>query len=83
MEKTRKQMNYIFEYIFINDGSSDNSLKIIKELANSNSNVHYISFPRNFGKEPAIYAGLKHTHGELVTSMDDDLQAPLNCYHKW
>jgi len=69
-------MNYIFEYIFINDVSLDNSLKIIKELANSDSNVHYISFAPNFGKEPAIYAGLKHTHGELVTLMDGDLQDP-------
>ena len=65
-----------FEVIYINDGSSDNTLKNIKDLADSNSNVKYISFSRNFGKESAIYAGLKYASGDLVCLMDVDLQHP-------
>ena len=68
--------NYNFEIIFINDGSSDNTLKEIKNLANENSNVKYISFSRNFGKESAIYAGLKNASGDLICVMDADLQHP-------
>ncbi len=67
---------YNFEIIYINDGSSDNTLKNIKELADANSNIKYISFSRNFGKESAIYAGLKNTSGDLVCLMDVDLQHP-------
>ena len=65
-----------FEVIYINDGSSDNTLKNIKDLADSNSNVKYISFSRNFGKESAIYAGLKYASGDFVCLMDVDLQHP-------
>ena len=65
-----------FEVIFINDGSSDGTLKIIKELADANPNVKYISFSRNFGKEAGIYAGLTHAKGDLVALMDADLQHP-------
>lgn len=65
-----------FEVIFINDGSTDNTLETIKYLANSHSNVKYISFSRNFGKEAAIYAGLKNAFGDLVCVMDADLQHP-------
>ena len=67
---------YDFEVIFINDGSSDNTLEKIKDLACENPNVKYISFSRNFGKESAIYAGLKNTSGDLVCLMDADLQHP-------
>lgn len=67
---------YDFEVIYINDGSSDNTLKNIKDLADSNPNVKYISFSRNFGKESAIYAGLKNASGDLVCLMDVDLQHP-------
>ena len=65
-----------FEIIFINDGSSDNTLTKIKELAEANSNVKYVSFSRNFGKESAIYAGLKNASGDLICLMDADLQHP-------
>lgn len=65
-----------FEYIFVDDGSSDNTLKIIKELHNQDSKVKYISFSRNFGKEAAMYAGLEHSKGDYVTLMDADLQDP-------
>lgn len=69
-------VNNNFEIIYINDGSSDNTLKNIKEIANENSNVKYISFSRNFGKESAIYAGLKNASGDLICVMDVDLQHP-------
>ena len=65
-----------FEVIFINDGSADDTLKVIKKLADANSNVKYISFSRNFGKEAGIYAGLSHAKGDLVALMDADLQHP-------
>ena len=65
-----------FEVIFINDGSSDNTLDEIRNLANENSNVKYLSFSRNFGKESAIYAGLKNASGDLVCLIDADLQHP-------
>ena len=61
-----------FNIIFVNDGSSDNTLDEIKKL----DNVNYISFSRNFGKEAAIYAGLKHTKADYVILMDVDLQDP-------
>ena len=68
--------DYNFEVIFVNDGSSDDTLKVIKDLADSNSNVKYLSFSRNFGKESAIYAGLSNANGDLVCLMDADLQHP-------
>ena len=67
-----------FEVIFVNDGSSDNTLANIKKLANLNSNVKYVSFSRNFGKESALYAGLKNATGDLICVMDVDLQDPPN-----
>ena len=65
-----------FEYIFVNDGSKDNTLKIIKELNQKDPTVRYISFSRNFGKEAAMYAGLEAAEGDYVTLMDADLQDP-------
>ena len=65
-----------FEYIFVNDGSKDNTLKIIKELNQKDPKVRYISFSRNFGKEAAMYAGLEAAEGDYVTLMDADLQVP-------
>ena len=65
-----------FEYIFVNDASKDNTLKIIKELNQKDPKVRYISFSRNFGKEAAMYAGLEAAEGDYVTLMDADLQDP-------
>ena len=65
-----------FEYIFVNDGSKDNTLKIMKELNQKDPKVRYISFSRNFGKEAAMYAGLEAAEGDYVTLMDADLQDP-------
>jgi glycosyltransferase involved in cell wall biosynthesis len=76
IQKTLVAFDY--EVIFINDGSSDSTLEIIRNLADSNPNVKYISFSRNFGKESAIYAGLINATGNLVCVMDADLQHPPN-----
>ncbi len=65
-----------FEVLFVNDGSNDGTLKVIKDLADKDSKIRYISFSRNFGKESAIYAGLENATGDYVTLMDADLQDP-------
>ena len=65
-----------FEILFINDGSTDNTIQIIKDLNKKDNQVKYVSFSRNFGKESAIYAGLENASGDYVTLMDADLQDP-------
>lgn len=72
----KDKFNVDFEYLFINDGSRDNTLQVIKEYAEKDSRVKYISFSRNFGKEAAIYAGLKNADGDFTAVMDVDLQDP-------
>lgn len=76
LEKTRKKINTDFEYIFIDDGSTDGTLDVIRSLSKEKNYVRFISFSRNFGKESALYAGLKASNGSLVTVMDADLQDP-------
>lgn len=68
--------NYDFNFIFIDDGSKDNTLSIMKELAKEDERVKYISFSRNFGKESAMYAGLKNSKGDYAVVLDADLQHP-------
>ena len=68
--------NLDFEILFVNDGSKDNTLNIIKELAEKDNRIKYVSFSRNFGKESAIFAGLENSSGDYVTLMDADLQDP-------
>ena len=76
-EKTLKEFNDTeFEYIFVDDGSNDKTMEVLKNLKEKDNKVKYISFSRNFGKEAAIYAGLEHTSGNIVTLMDADLQDP-------
>ena len=67
---------YEFEYLFVNDGSSDATLAEIRQLAEKDKRVRYVSFSRNFGKEAALYAGLKNATGDYVATMDADLQDP-------
>ena len=76
IEKISKEMPTNFEYIFVDDGSSDKTLEIIKKLSSKDSKVKYISFSRNFGKEAAMLAGLEKSKGDYVTLMDADLQDP-------
>lgn len=67
---------YDFEYIFVDDGSKDDTLDIVKNLSKEDSRVKYISFSRNFGKESGIYAGLEKSKGDYAVVMDADLQDP-------
>lgn len=64
------------EIIFVDDGSSNSTLEVLKELQKKDSRVEYISFSRNFGKEAAMYAGLCNSTGDYVVIMDADLQDP-------
>ena len=68
--------NYEFELLFINDGSKDNTLKIIKGLREKDSKISYVDFSRNFGKEVAMIAGLDYAKGDCVIFIDADLQDP-------
>lgn len=65
-----------YEIIFVDDGSRDNSLKILRTLAEESGKVKVLSFSRNFGHQPALVAGLLHSSGEAVVSLDADLQDP-------
>jgi len=77
IDNVSKQMENIeFEFIFVNDGSKDNTLNVIKEYSDIDLRVKYISLSRNFGKESALYAGLEHAAGDYVAVMDADLQDP-------
>ncbi len=66
----------LFDYLFVNDGSKDETLDTLREVARLYDNVHYFSFSRNFGKEAALLAGLEAADGDFVTVMDADLQDP-------
>lgn len=78
VEIAKKMKTLEFEFLFINDGSRDDTIKVIKELNEKDKRVRYISFSRNFGKEAAMYAGLSYSKGDYVTIMDVDLQDPPN-----
>ena len=67
---------YVFRFLFVDDGSKDNTIVIMKELAQTHDNVKYLSFSRNFGKEAAMYAGLTYADADYVILMDADLQHP-------
>ena len=65
-----------FEFVFIDDGSSDRTLEVLKEISAKDKLVYFVSFSRNFGKEAALYAGLSKANGEFISVMDVDLQDP-------
>ena len=67
---------YEFEFLFVDDGSRDGTMKVVKEFAGKDERVKYVSFSRNFGKEAAMYAGFTHASGDYVAVMDADLQDP-------
>lgn len=72
----KKEYNVDYEFVFVDDGSRDQTLQILRDFAKKDERVKYISFSRNFGKESAIYAGLEHVTGDYVSMMDADLQDP-------
>lgn len=77
MCKVMDQMKDVeIELLFVDDGSSDHTLFVMKDLHMLDARCSYLSFSRNFGKEAAIYAGLKHAAGDYVAVMDVDLQDP-------
>jgi len=76
MLKILVQLNLQVEFIFVDDGSKDNTLNILRELAGKDKRVHYISLSRNFGKEAAMLAGLHKASGQFAVTMDADLQDP-------
>lgn len=77
LNRVRQELlDYEFEYLFVNDGSSDGTLALLRELAEGDASVRYLSFSRNFGKEAALYAGLSNASGDYVATMDADLQDP-------
>lgn len=82
MVEVLSRLPYSYELLFINDGSSDQTFDKIKEVATIDSQVKYVSFSRNFGKEAAIYAGLQHATGDAVILMDSDLQHPPSLISK-
>lgn len=67
---------YDYEFVFVDDGSKDKTLNILRELKKNDNKINIISFSRNFGKEAGIYAGLNNVTGDLVVIMDADLQHP-------
>ena len=78
--KYEKDLNQVTEtdlnFIFIDDGSTDNTANVIIELSSKNNNVKYIIFSKNFGKEPAIYAGLSKSNADFTVLIDSDMQDP-------
>ncbi len=74
IERVMKENGFTYEIIFINDGSTDHSWKIIEQLSEGDENVKGIKFRRNYGKSPALFCGFKEAQGDVVITMDADLQ---------
>ena len=74
--KVCQKIDEDYELIFVNDGSNDNTLNLLKEYAEKDEHVIYLSFSRNFGKEAAMYAGFCNASGDYVAIMDADMQDP-------
>ena len=74
IDKVMKANSFSYEVIFVNDGSTDHSWQVIDDLSRQSNNVKGISFRRNYGKSPALYCGFKEAQGDVVVTMDADLQ---------
>jgi len=87
IEKVFNQLNYNYEILLIDDGCTDNTLSIIKNLAETDPKLFYVEFSRNFGHQPALKAGLDLAQGDCVISLDADLQHPPELFkqmlEKW
>ena len=85
--KQLKKMSYDYEILFIDDGSRDDSLRLLARIAKNDTRVRILEFARNFGKEPAVTAGLHAAAGDAVILMDADLQHPpshlIEFVEKW
>ena len=74
IERVMLENGYTYEIIFVNDGSTDNSWDVIEQLKKNNNCIHGIKFRRNYGKSPALYCGFERAKGDVVITMDADLQ---------
>ncbi len=77
VELANRMPQVTFEFVFVNDGSKDNTLQVLRDVSAQDSRIKYISFSRNFGKEAAMLAGLSRATGDYVAIVDADLQHPL------
>jgi 5-methyltetrahydrofolate--homocysteine methyltransferase len=82
IERVMKANNFTYEVIFVNDGSTDNSWNVIESLSQKSPAVKGIKFRRNYGKSPALFCGFKEAEGDVVITMDADLQEALTVYPK-
>lgn len=74
IDRVMKANNFTYEVWMVDDGSTDDSWKVVQELRKKNPNVKAVKFQRNYGKSPALYVGFKHVEGDVVITMDADLQ---------
>lgn len=74
LTKAVSGLNKVYEIVFVNDGSSDGSLLLLKDIVHRDEHVKVISFTRNFGQTPAIMAGIENANGQLIVTIDSDLQ---------
>lgn len=79
LDTLSEQRAWDYELLFVNDGSRDESLRILNQFAEQDSKVKVISFSRNFGHEAAMIAGIDYAHGDAIVCMDADLQHPPEC----
>ncbi len=79
LKKELELLDITYQIIFVNDGSSDNSIKILRDYAKNDNNIKILNFSRNFGHEAAMLAGLDYSNADAIVCMDSDLQHPPSC----